>query len=414
MALLPQLAFQYMTPSPILPWQATHNPEYRIARGWRIFACILVPPLVLMFLAIPLLMMSGQNPSIGLAAGFAIISLGAIWFMIYTLLATLKGRFIIGTQEVSQVGAFKTKTLALNEILGYRVDTQHIYIYPKESYLPTIKIGYITERHQEIGLWLAGHYPDLDHLETEQATAALLADDTIGDTPAARATAVAKARQTALVLNSIGGAVGAWLLLYPHPYKWVIPLGILWPWLAVAALWQLPRTLRIDEKKKSGYPSVLIAFIAPSFGLLLRALFDYKLVSYAPLWPLAGAVVAGVAIVLALVSRNFLFRQGSTGSVGLTIVLLAALYGYAATSIVNAVYDESQATVFKPQVTGKHITSGKSTTYYLTLQPWGPVQAAEDVNVSSDYYEQVQEGQSVTVVLRPGWLGVPWFNVVEE
>jgi hypothetical protein len=77
------------------------------------------------------------------------------------------------------------------------------------------------------------------------------------------------------------------------------------------------------------------------------------------------------------------------------------------------VYDKGATTFFATKVLGMHISSGKTTTYYLKLQAWGPVPTAEDVQVSSDYYRQVQPGQAVTVALRPGLLGVPWFTVIE-
>jgi hypothetical protein len=402
-----------MPPSPILPWQETHNPEYRTAKGWRIFVYVAVPLLVALFVALPFLMMGGKNPSVAVAVGFGAVSFGMAGFMIYGLFETIRGGFTIGSREVSQVGALKTKTLALNEILGYRIDDKYTRIYPKETSLHTIKIGYTTERYSEINHWLAARYPDLDQTETEQATAAILADDALGDTPEARATALGRAQQVARLLNIAGGAVTLWLFFYPTPYKWAIAAGLLLPALATAALWLLPRTLRIVEKKNGTYPTVTIAFIGPSLCLLIRTLSDQELVSYAPLWSVAGAVAAGTAGLLAVGSRRFVFRPGETASVGFTIALLALLYGYGATLAINSVYDDGAATTFTPQVIDKHISSGKTTTYHLRLKPWGPVPTAEDVQVSAACYRQVQPGQTVTVALLPGRLGVPWFTVME-
>lgn len=396
------------------PLQETPNPEYRIAKGWRIFLYVLVPPMMLLFLALPFVMMSDKNPWIGAAVGFTAMGLGAALFMGYVLLDTIRGRFIIGPREVRKVGAFKTKTLALNEIQGFRVDDKYVTIYPRENYLPTLRTSNTTERFQEIVQWLASRYPDLNRVDVEQATAALLADEALGDTPEARARALVSAKRVALGLNIAGVAVGIWLLFYPKPYEWIVAGALLVPVLAAGALWLLPHTVRIDQKKNSGYPSVLAAVFAPGLVLLLRSLFDFEIVSHAALWPVVGKVAAGTALVLAIGSRNFLFKQGSTASVGLTVVVLAALYGCGATLAVNAVYDESPAKTFTPQVTGKHINTGKTTTYYLTLQAWGPVATEENAQVSSAYYQQVQPGQSVTVALRPGRLGVPWFRVMEE
>ena len=326
-ALLHQLAFSIMPSSPILPWQETHNPEYRTAKGWRIFVYVAVPLLVALFMALPFVMMDDKNPSVAIAVGFGIVGFGMAGFMIYGLLETIKGVFTIGAREVGQVGAFKTKTLALNEILGYRIDDKYTRIYPKENYLPTIKIGYTTERYSEINHWLAAHYPDLDQAETEQATASLLADEALGDNPKTRAASLHRAQQIARVLNTAGWVVTGWLLFYPHPYDWASAAGILVPVLTIAALWLLPKTLRLDEKKNSGYPAVMVAFMMPSLGLLLRMLLDYDVVNYAVLWPVVGTVAGGTAILLAIGSRNFLSQKDSLVSSAFTIVLLAGLYG---------------------------------------------------------------------------------------
>ncbi|WP_158010937.1 hypothetical protein [Hymenobacter lapidarius] len=175
----------------------------------------------------------------------------------------------------------------------------------------------------------------------------------------------------------------------------------------------MPHSLRIDEKQNSGYPSVVAAILFPCLGLSLRALFDYELISYALMWPVVGATAVGAGLLLAIGSRQFLFRPGSVASVGGTIVLLAGVYGYGASSVVNAVYDDSPAIEYSTQVLDKHISSGNHTSYYLKVNAWEPVASAEDVQVSSEYYNHVRTGQKVDIALHNGRLGVPWFTVLE-
>jgi hypothetical protein len=397
----------------MLPWQETYTREYRTVKGYRILIYVLMPPMILVFLALPFLMMRGKNPFPAGIIGFGVLGVGMAAFFTYGLIETVKGRLIIGAREVSQVGAFKTKTLALPEIAGYRTDDKYTRVYPKEPYLPTLKIGHTTERYGELQQWLAARYPDLDCLDTERATAAILEDDHLGHSPEERAAALARATAVARVLNIAGGVAGAWAIVYPHPYKWALAGCLLLPMLATAALWLLPHTLRLDEKRNSGYPALTVAWLIPCLGLLIRALFDYELVSYAPLWPLAGATAALTALALAFGSRRFLFLAGEAAGLRIHIGALALLYGLGSTSVINAAYDPAEAVAFRPEVVGKHYTSGKNNTYYLKVSPWGPVATAEDVTVSRNFYQRTEEGQKITVALRPGRLGVPWFSVVE-
>jgi hypothetical protein len=403
-----------MPSSSALPWQETHNSAYRMAKGWRILFYVLLPPLLLLFLVLPFVLLKGKNPSVVAAVAFGGMCLGIVRVLLHALLDAVRGVLIIGPREVTQVGAFKTKTLGLHEILGYRLDDKHVSISPKDGGQPAIKISGSTERYPEIIQWLSVRYPDLNHTEAEQATTVLLADEALGATPEARATALDRARQVAAVLNIAGGLVGAWLIFHPEPYPWAVAAGLLLPALTMAALWLLPNTLRIDEEKNSGYPSALVGFLAPSMALLVRALFDYEVVSYALLWAVAGKAAAGVALLLGIGSRKFLVQQGALTRTVFAVGLLAALYGYSAASVINTVYDEATAEAYTPKVVSKHTSKGKTTTYYLTLEAWGPMPTGEDVPVSHAYYEQVQPGQSVKVALGSGRLGVPWFIVVEE
>ena len=395
------------------PLQTTPQ-EYRTAKGYRILIYLGGPPLVLLFLALPFLLANGNNAAPGyFIAGFAILGVGLSGFLAYGILETVKGRLVVQEQFVSQVGAFKTKTLAADEIKGFRADDKYTHIIPLNPQLPKLKIGHTTERYEEMQQWFASRYPDLNRVDLERATALLLEDHDLGRTSEERAEALAKATLAARTLNIAGGVVGAWLILFPTPYEWAILAGLLLPVLAAMALWFLPHSLRVDEKPNSGYPSVLIAILIPCLGLMLRALFDYELVSHAPMWPVVGATATGAALVLAMGSRQFLFRSGSVVSVGSTIVVLAFLYGYGASSIVNAVYDELPATEYSTQVLDKRISSGKRTSYYLKVAAWGPVATAEDVEVSSEYYDQIQPGQQVDIALHNGRLEVPWFTVIE-
>ena len=398
----------------MVPWHASYPSEYRTAKGWRIFIYLTMPLLAALFLWLPFELMQGKNSSTALVLGSSIVCMGLVGGMLYGLMETAKWKLNIGQWQITETGTFKTKTLALDAIRGYRTDDKYTRIYPRQQDQPVIKIGYTTERYQEIRLWLAGHYPNLDAVETEQATQELLADVAIGATPEARAAAVHRATRVARVLNIGGFAVAAWLFFWPRPHGGAIAAGLLQPLLAIAALWAFPHTLRIDEKKNSGHPSLLAGFIMVSLILLVRGLFDYEVVDYAPLWPVAGLAAVAVAGALALGSRKFLALPTERLSVGMTLLVLAALYGYSATVLVNGAYDEAPAQEFAPRVTGMHSNSGKTTTYYLTLEAWGPVPGGEDATVSHNYYRQVRVGQTVRVGLHPGRLGVPWYKVIEQ
>jgi hypothetical protein len=382
--------------------------SYGTAKGWRIFVYLFIPLLILLFFSSPLWMFEGEwtGTRLGFVVGAWIFGL----LFCYCLYEVIKGRHIITNDKLIYQGAFRRKELPLAEISGYRIDQQYTYIQPKTAAHPKIRIGYTSEKYEEIQGWLATTYPNLDQLEQEQEEAIILEDHNLGHTASVREENLAAARKTAKLLNGAGLLTGAWLLFLPNPYSWAVAAGLLVPLLAIAALFWHRNIIRPDEQKNSAYPSVAAALFAPAAGLLLRSMLDFELLYYSPIWPIAGTVAALVGAVVLLASREFLQQQKSRLNVSLSALAFALLYGYSSVVAANCVFDEGQPTRHKTEVLSKHSSSGKTTTYYLNVSAWGPRTQAEDITVSEEYYDQTQPGTTISIYLLPGRLGIPWFT----
>ena len=88
------------------------------------------------------------------------------------------------------------------------------------------------------------------------------------------------------------------------------------------------------------------------------------------------------------------------------------LYGYGLVATADAVEDGSTPTHFVVHVISKHYSTGRSRSFYLVLEPWGPVQTSNNLGVSQTIYEKAQPGDQVCIDLRPGRLNVPWYTQV--
>jgi hypothetical protein len=396
----------------IIPQQPATQQEFGTAKGWRWFIYLLAPPMILLFLAMPFLMWN-KSPQLGPALGFGVLGVGMALFFLYCLLETTKAKHIITEDRLIYQGAFRRKELPLANILGYRIDQHYTHLVPKSTADPKIRISYSSENYAGLQQWFAERYPDLDMLEQQQDTDRLLQEEELGRTTEERAQALASGAQAAKWVNIVGGTVAAWLFLFPKPYIWAMGVGLLMPWLVTVVLWLYRGVIRPDEKKNSGYPSVVTALLMPSLGMALRVMLDFEILNYAPLWPQVGAVALLFGLGLLLGSRQFLFRNDGRTSLLLTVVVYAALYGFAATTAYNCAFDDSLGRRYETLVLSKHVSSGKTTTYYLEVGPWGPRTEAEDVTVTQEYYEQAAPGDKVQIYLRPGQLHVPWFTVLE-
>lgn len=392
---------------------------YRAAIGYRLLLGVAVP-LAVGAIGYGIFAIWQKSPSA--QAGVLVLLAGMLLagvFLLYTLVAIFKTGFLVTADRLIELNMwpFSSKELQLKEIAGFRTDDKYTTIFPNQPGLPKLKIAQTTEAYQELQAWLRSQYPDLDVAEAEATKAALLADERLGGTAEERATRLALAKQVSTVLNIVGAGVTVWLFFKPQPYSYAIAAGLAVPLLAAGALLLFPGFMRLDAGKNNPHASVSTALLLPSFALLLRGLMDSEPLSYAPVWPVAGAVAGGLALLLVAVGRQSLFEYGTrrrgSGSEWTVLLICAALYGYGAVTTSNAAFDASAPTVYRPQVLDKHKTTGKSTTYYLLLIPWGARTVSQDVTVGRTFYEQHAAGDTVLVATRPGRLGIPWFEVAD-
>ena len=75
------------------------------------------------------------------------------------------------------------------------------------------------------------------------------------------------------------------------------------------------------------------------------------------------------------------------------------------------VYRASEPVPYAAKVLGSRISTGKTTSYYLELGPWGPRKESEEVDVGREYYERGSHRKTVCVYLFRGAFGIRWFQV---
>jgi TPR repeat protein len=64
--------------------------------------------------------------------------------------------------------------------------------------------------------------------------------------------------------------------------------------------------------------------------------------------------------------------------------------------------------MYNVAVLGKHVSTGKTTTYYLKIGPWGTSEA-DNVSVPRQVYDALAENRSACIYRHDGAFDVPWF-----
>ncbi|HWT65427.1 MAG TPA: hypothetical protein VN151_04890, partial [Terracidiphilus sp.] len=91
--------------------------------------------------------------------------------------------------------------------------------------------------------------------------------------------------------------------------------------------------------------------------------------------------------------------------------MFSCLYAFALSIVSDTVGDSRIAATYRTEVLGKHESHGRSTSYTLTLAPWGPRDQAEKVGVSWATYRMLDIGDQACIEEHPGNLRIAWFRV---
>ena len=384
--------------------------EFRISKGWRVFAYVFLLILGLIFIYLGIISFIEPSSTTSKIV-LPIICLGVLVLLYLGFLDIHRTKITITKDRILKTGALKPKELLLVEAKGYVVENKQTVILSEHSVNNKIKISEYMERRGELDIWLEENLVNLDEKEIEAEEQQILIDEDLGVSKDERLMKLEKARKACRIVNGVATILALWTIIKPEPYDLVVSLAMLYPLAVLIVLYLFKGFIRLDEKQKTAYPNLSTALVLPALGLALRAFLDFDLLSYNAMWIPIIAVTAVLSFVFITSMKKFLQNEGSRMSKIFYIIGFMAVYSYGAVVLLNCIYDNSTTTVYTSEVLDKHTSGGKRTSYYLTLRSWGPVHENEDSDVDSQFYNVVEKGDIVSVYLNKGRLGIPWYYV---
>ncbi|NCD70868.1 hypothetical protein [Mucilaginibacter agri] len=379
--------------------------EYTLKQGWKIF----IKGFALLMFAgaaycLYLLTQKDENPYILLAIAIPVAVL-AYW----AWLDTDKNKIILTHDSIARQTSIKRKELAIKDIKGYRTEKDNVFIKPISSAYPKISISGISywRNSQEIQHWLQTNLIDLDSAAYEEELQTILEDTNLGVTTEDRQKKLASVKKICTYFNIAGIVTFFMLLVFPKPYQLVISIDLLLSVICIIVFGVYAGTITmVDDSKKNAYPTLSTALFLFAAGLLLRMMIDYDLLDY------AKCVTPVIVVSISLAFLFFLiYKLRKSYKFGYTIAIVIIIYSYAGVVALNCVFDSSSAKTYHATILSKHISHGKSTTYYLEISKWGTRTNSEDESVPSSLYNEVNTGQNVNVYLKPGLLNIPWYFI---
>ncbi len=339
------------------------------------------------------------------------VVLGCIVAFGFAIWEAVKGKLVIEEDRLYVVSIFHTRQLLFTEVKGYRANAKYIIVEPENAGLKKLKISRQFGKADEITQWLKLHFVNLDRYERTDETEHILNNETYGSNRVKRKQTLEQAQKTAIVLNWTGSLIGGWILFLNGPDQYIIIAAMSFPLLCIIAIKYFKGLIRVDEKEQSAYPVIFWALFSVSAGICLRSMKDYSIFSYANVWLPALLLTAFYLAIIIYRNTEFNFPKIKkyTTLFGLAVILFGSSYGTVIS--LNCMNETEKPETFSVPVINKRISSGKSTSYYIELPPWGPQKEKDEISVSKKIYEQLNNNDTVTIRLFKGRLNIPWFVI---
>lgn len=341
-------------------------------------------------------------------------AIGLALLFVYAILDARKGKLTLSDDYIIMDGVFGTRKLSTDNVKGFRKDKNYITIVPKGKIDKKIKVSAYYGDSWQIISWLSERYDDLDITEAQEEHEEILSNPEFGLTEEIRERRLEEAKKAAWYLNTASWGVLAWLFFYPHPYNIATSVAAAFPLLAILTCYAYRGFMKGDDTDKSAYPSVLNALIMPSIVLMLRAILDFNILAYEKGWLIMGFMAATLYIAYMLPTGGFAPKTASHYFMMFFLPVMTFAYSFGTYVVLNCQADTSTPAYYRTVIESKRISKGKSTTYYLTLNPWGEIKEPEEVTVTYSEYDYAQPGDTVTILQHPGYLKLPWIEVVLE
>jgi hypothetical protein len=329
---------------------------------------------------------------------------------IYLIATILRYRVTLRADAIVAESLFTSRTLLRSDIAGQRLlRTQYVstlVLVPRETSQKKLKLAQMFKTDAAFETWFAD-IPDVDAEEFAQSQTELAVDPNLGFSSEERRRQVESAKKTVIALNIATGISFVWGIFFPYPYPLVLLLPAALPLIAVVLLVRSNGIYQMEGRRQDARPSLALVFLLPGMVLAILALAPFHTLHWKPILIFSALFAACLTFVIASADRGLRQRPWAI----LPTLILSAFYVAGLIIAADSVFDNSRPQTYQVTVFDKHISTGKSTTYYLHLKPWGPETRETQVTVSHSLYNSTPTGEPVCVFLYSGALRVPWYRV---
>ena len=384
----------------------TTRHQYRLKRQQS--ATLLIASTLLGSAAVYLIFFASKASSggvLGLALPLAAV---AAWLA----LVAIRSRMIIDGTQITICNGFITRSADLADIEGYRTiqlrnGTCTRLCLKNGNRAITLSYSFATD--DDFRDWLE-QLTNLDQRDRERILTEISQQQDLGATPQERLATLSTAKSSNVAIIVIAIASALFLNVADNIAVIQIPSAILLALVPLAVFMlvsRAPLLYAMFKRRSDPRTEISVPLIIAGLGFV----FFNRAVHIVSMKPLEF-LIAFIAIVYFAAFLRCILDSSSRFIAFLGVLFFALLYSVGMTITVNTLDDQSPATTYTAPVLRKHISSGRSTTYYLDLAPWGPIQNRNSLRVPRSTYDAFAVGEQVCLALHAGRLHAPWYAQV--
>jgi hypothetical protein len=326
---------------------------------------------------------------------------------IYLVALALRSRLVFEGTRIEVRGAFSEQSADFSEVEGCRTLTSRNGTYWK-LLLKQGRSSITIENWfncDELRAWLQ-QLPDLDERDRQARLIEIERSPELGATPEDRLNTLKRAKRWSLGLLAV--AVIAAVGMHAGGKQWQLPGAIVLVLTPVAVLYLInrkPLLFALAKPRRDPRADLIFALLVAAIGLGVDGT-QANFVSFVPILP------SMVLVALAFTAAFYIAVRKGPRTLGFHVAVInsAMFFGLGLIGAADTLLDRGPAAMYQAQVIGKHITNGKSTFYYLDLNPWGPYTGENHFPVSQSDYQSEQSGDVVCFELHPGFLHAAWYE----
>ena len=157
--------------------------------------------------------------------------------------------------------------------------------------------------------------------------------------------------------------------------------------------------------------TVFFAIFFPAIGLGYIGFDRFFIDDHTRAFCIAAIAMVVLMAITLTISKEFDFRKIKSYLATLLISFFLLIYTYGSVVAINCIQDRTQPQTFNVQVLNKDKRTSRLPNYFLTLAPWHNYEKSYEVKVVEHLYNNVNIGETLSIELRKGRLGIAWYEL---